>query len=176
MSRRAVFLDRDGTVIEDVGYPRDPDLVRFLPGAVDALRTLAGEGFALVLISNQSGIGRGLISPAQAAAVHDRVVAGLAEQGITLDAVRYCPHGPQDGCACRKPQPGMLLDAASELDIDLARSFSVGDKPSDTEAGRRAGTRTIQLLGAHPAGPDADVLARSWAEILDAVLRARTQA
>ena len=147
MRRPAVFLDRDGTLIVDVGYPRDPARVEILPGAVEALRDLARE-HALVVISNQSGIARGKITPEEAAAVHDRFVAVFAAEGVTFDGVYYCPHGPDEGCRCRKPAPGMLLDAARDLDLDLARSYVIGDKPSDLEAGIAAGCRPGILFSA----------------------------
>jgi D-glycero-D-manno-heptose 1,7-bisphosphate phosphatase len=156
--RPAVFLDRDGTLIVDVGYPRDPDEVRFLDGALDALRALRAAGFLLVVISNQSGIGRGVITPAEADSVHARFSQGLAEAGITLDGAKYCPHSPDEGCDCRKPKPGMLLEAADELGIDLSASFMVGDKAADVEAGQRAGTEAFQFVPG------------SWPEVLEAIL------
>jgi D-glycero-D-manno-heptose 1,7-bisphosphate phosphatase len=168
--RPAVFLDRDGTVIEDVGYPRDPDSVRLLPGAPQTLAALHDAGLALVVVSNQSGVGRGIIAPAQAEAVHARFVALLADAGVQIDAVRYCPHAPDEGCACRKPSPEMLLDAARELGIDRSRSTMIGDRASDLQAGRRAGTRTILLANdpghaAAAAAAAADQVARDWSEI-----------
>jgi histidinol-phosphate phosphatase family protein len=144
--RPAVFLDRDGTVMEDVGYPRDPDAVRLLPGAAAALRELHEAGFALVIVSNQSGLARGIITAEQARAVHERFVALLAAEAVAIDAYRYCPHGPDAGCACRKPAPGMLLDAARELGVDLTRSVMIGDRASDLEAGRAAGCPTTILI------------------------------
>ena len=137
-TRPALFLDRDGTLIVDTGYPRNPALVEPLPGAIDALRDLQ-RSYALVIISNQSGIARGKITPAEAAAVHARVVELFTAAGVTFAGSYYCPHGPDDGCRCRKPAPGMLLDAARELDLDLAASVMIGDKPSDVEAGQAAG-------------------------------------
>jgi D-glycero-D-manno-heptose 1,7-bisphosphate phosphatase len=165
--RPAVFLDRDGTVIEDVGYPRDPETVRLLPGAAHTLATLREAGVALVIVSNQSGVGRGIIAPAQAEAVHARFVALLAAEGVQIDAVRYCPHAPEEGCACRKPSPEMLLDAARELGIDRSRSTMIGDRSSDLEAGRRAGTATILLTAdpGRPAAAEADQVARDWSEV-----------
>ena len=135
---RALFLDRDGTLIVDVGYPRDPALVEALPGALDVLRELQ-QRFKLIIISNQSGIGRGLITEAEAAAVHARVVEQFAAEGVTFTAAYYCPHAPDAGCRCRKPAPGLLEDAAREHGVDLATSIMIGDKPSDVEAGRAAG-------------------------------------
>jgi len=148
--RRALFVDRDGTLIVDVGYPRDPALVEPLPGAIDALRAL-GDRFAPVIVSNQSGLGRGLITDAEARAVHDRVIDVFARAGVGFAGAYYCPHAPDAGCPCRKPAPGLLLDAARELDLDLARSVMLGDKLSDILAGRTAGCgHTIRL------GPDVD--------------------
>jgi D-glycero-D-manno-heptose 1,7-bisphosphate phosphatase len=164
-TRSAVFADRDGTVIEDPGYLSDPAGVKLLPGAADALRALRDLGFRLVVVSNQSGIGRRLISDDEARAVHDRFMAELERHGVRLDDVRYCPHAPHEGCACRKPLPGLLVEAAEKLGVELSRSFMVGDKPSDVEAGRRAGCTTVLLggNGSHDATPD--YLARDWAEV-----------
>jgi D-glycero-D-manno-heptose 1,7-bisphosphate phosphatase len=170
--RRAVFLDRDGTLIEDVGYLSDPDAVEFVDGAIEGLRALRDQGFALVLVSNQSGIARGLISKEQAEAVHERFAAALTAAGIALDATCYCPHGPDEGCACRKPLPGLIRDAAAALDLDLERSFMVGDNDVDVEAGRRAGCKTIQLGG----GNDADFEARTWSDVVQFVRNSETAA
>ncbi len=106
--RPAVFLDRDGTLVEDVGYPRDPQQLRPLPGAVRALAELRRHGFALVVVSNQSGVGRGILTREQAGRVHQRLVEILAEQGVALDGAYYCYHAPDEGCACRKPSPHLL--------------------------------------------------------------------
>jgi histidinol-phosphate phosphatase family protein len=164
----AVFLDRDGTLIEDLGYPREPERIRLLDGVGAGLRTLRDAGFALVVISNQSGIGRGIIDPAEATAVHDRFITLLGAEQVQLDAAYYCPHAPSDGCDCRKPEPTMLLRAAADLDISLADSFMVGDKLSDAQAGRRAGCRTIVLGDDGDADDDAvDATAPGW----DAVVR-----
>jgi D-glycero-D-manno-heptose 1,7-bisphosphate phosphatase len=172
-SRRAVFLDRDGTLIEDVGYLSDPDTVEFIEGAIEGLRALGGLGFALVLVSNQSGIARGLISGEQADAVHERFVSALADKGVELDDVRYCPHGPDEGCPCRKPLPGLILDATAALGIDLERSFVVGDKDADVEAGRRAGCRTIQF---GRGGGGADFTASTWSDVVEFVRRSTVAA
>ncbi len=144
--RAAVFLDRDGTIIEDEGYLADASKVRFVPGALAALRAFRERGFLVVVISNQSGLPRGLITPAQHAEVDARVKAMLAAEGVPLDGSYYCAHLAGDGCTCRKPEPGMLIEAARELDIELSRSFMVGDKLSDVAAGRAAGCMTA-LLG-----------------------------
>ncbi len=146
MSGRALFLDRDGTLIVDTGYPRDPSVVELIPGAIEALRDLERD-WALVIVSNQSGIGRGLITPAEAAAVDARVRELFGAGGIEFAGVYHCPHAPEDHCACRKPKPGMLEQAARELDLDLAASVIVGDKPSDVEAGAAVGARGIRFEG-----------------------------
>jgi D-glycero-D-manno-heptose 1,7-bisphosphate phosphatase len=145
MSRRALFVDRDGTLITDAGYPRDPALVEPLPGAAEALRELQGR-FALVIISNQSGIGRGLITEPEARAVHDRVIDVFARAGVGFAGAYYCPHAPGAGCPCRKPAPG----------LDLAGSIMLGDKASDAIAGRAAGLGHTIRFGPDVDGPDVD--------------------
>ena len=147
VSPGAVFLDRDGTVIEDVGYLCAPEQVHFKRGAAAALRRMSGAGWPLVVVSNQSGVGRGLISRQQADAVHDRFIGVLAEERIFLAGVYYCFHLPKDGCDCRKPAPGMLTRAASELGLDLPASVLIGDKTSDMEAGVACGCRCILVGG-----------------------------
>lgn len=167
-----MFLDRDGTVIEDLGYPREPERVRLLDGAAAGLRALRDAGFALIVVSNQSGIGRGIIDPAEARAVHERFVAELEAEQIELEAAWYCPHAPSEQCDCRKPEPAMLLRAAERLDVVLADSFMVGDKLSDAQAGRRAGCRTI-VLGADGAlAGDAavDETAPDWRAVVAIIL------
>jgi D-glycero-D-manno-heptose 1,7-bisphosphate phosphatase len=162
---RALFVDRDGTLIADTGYPRDPALVELLPGATDALRELQAH-FALVIVSNQSGIGRGLVSEAEARAVHDRVIDMFARVGVAFVGAYYCPHAPGDGCLCRKPAPGLLLDAARELDLDLARSIMLGDKPSDVAAGQAAGCGHTIRFGPDADGADGSLRCDDWPAIL----------
>ena len=166
--RVAVFLDRDGTLIEDVGYPRDPDRVRLLPGAADALREFGRLGFLLVLVSNQSGVGRGLIAPEEAAAVAAHFEERLRDHGVRLHGTYTCYHAPAEGCPCRKLAPGLLLRASAEMGIDLGRSFMVGDKSTDVEAGRRAGCSRVLLSPSREgdAGIPADFQARHWGEAL----------
>ncbi len=142
---QAVFLDRDGTIIEDTGYLRDPRSVRFLPGAPEALTQFQRAGYLLVIISNQSGIGRGWITENQYEQVQRRLLEKLAQQKVFLAGNYYCPHSPEANCACRKPRPDLLRQAACDLSIDLRRSWMIGDKPSDIEAGAVAGCRTIWL-------------------------------
>ena len=169
---RALFLDRDGTLIEDVPYLSDPDGVRLLPGVAASLRALKRHGFDLVLTSNQSGIGRGLISDAAAKAVHRRFVELLASEDVELDGVFYCPHSPADGCDCRKPNPGLILAAAAALNLRLADSFMIGNAWSDVEAGVRAGCRTVYLGDGDPGGTAPDARAASLADAVPFLLAA----
>jgi D-glycero-D-manno-heptose 1,7-bisphosphate phosphatase len=169
----AVFLDRDGTLIEDVGFPRDPQQVRLVDGAAAALRLLATANMRLVVVSNQSGIGRGLITVDEARSVHERFIGLIAGEGIVLDGTKYCPHPPEAGCDCRKPSPGMLLEAAEDLRLDLGRSFMIGDKVSDVEAGERAGCTTVLLgsgtiNGESTRGPD--FFASGWSAAVRPIL------
>jgi D-glycero-D-manno-heptose 1,7-bisphosphate phosphatase len=146
MSRRALFLDRDGTLIVDQRYPRDPELVQLLPGVAEVLREMQRH-WLLVIVSNQSGIARGIISAEEATAVHDRMVAMFAAEGVAFAGVYYCPHMPGISCDCRKPSPGMLHTASRELGIDLKQSVMIGDKASDVEAGRFAGLPHLIRIG-----------------------------
>jgi histidinol-phosphate phosphatase family protein len=145
VSHRAVFLDRDGVLMYDLGYVSSPDRVTLLPDVPAVLQQFRNQGFRLVVITNQSGIGRGLFTHAQAAGVADRFTELLAEQSASVDATYVCPHSPDDACDCRKPKPGMLLRAARELDLDLSRSFMIGDRVSDCEAAEAAGCQPILL-------------------------------
>lgn len=162
MKNRAVFLDRDGTIIEDCGYVREPAQVRLLPGAADAIRRLAKAGHRIVIVSNQSGVARGLFDESTMRAVHQRVKDLLDAEGVPLDGAYYCPYlsgseaiveSYRRDSDLRKPRPGMLLQAARELDIDLARSWMIGDSPCDVNAGRSAGCQTV-LLGATDTADD----------------------
>jgi histidinol-phosphate phosphatase family protein len=127
----------------DVKYCDNPDLVQLLPGAAEGLRSLKSAGFRIVIVTNQSGIGRGYFDVKTLEKVHDRLRSELRKNGADYDAIYYCPHKPEDDCDCRKPKPGLFLKAASELNIDLASSYTLGDRKLDVEAGRAAGTRTI---------------------------------
>jgi histidinol-phosphate phosphatase family protein len=127
----------------DVKYCDNPDLVQLLPGAAEGLRSLKRAGFRIVIVTNQSGIGRGYFDVQTLEKIHDRLRSELRKKGADYDAIYYCPHTPEDDCNCRKPKPGLFLKAASELNIDLALSYTLGDRNLDVEAGRAAGTRTI---------------------------------
>ena len=138
---RAVFFDRDGTLMEEAHYCGDPAKVRVYPGVAEALRRLKRAGFGVFVISNQSGIGRGIITGEQYRAVQAEFLRQIGS-GLVDDSY-YCPDAPGVPSSCRKPEPGMVLRAAAEHGIHLAASFFVGDREADVECGRRAGTRTI---------------------------------
>ena len=143
----AVFVDRDGTVVDEIGYQSDPDRIRVIPGAAGAISKLNKLGIPVVVISNQAGVARGLFTPGDLDRVHDRFVELLSAEGAFVDAAYYCPHHPEFDvdCDCRKPKPGLLLKASEELGIELGRSFMVGDRLIDVQAGRAAGTSTVFL-------------------------------
>ena len=139
----AVFLDRDGTIMEDTDYCSHPKDVRILPGVLEGLRRLKSRGFKLIIITNQSGIGRGLFTVDQYRAVESDVQRQLGE-GV-IDATYYCPDAPGQHSTCRKPAPGMVVQATRDHSIDLSRSFLVGDKEIDVECAHNAGLRAIRV-------------------------------
>ena len=146
----AVFLDRDGTLIREEHYLSRPEQVSLLPGAAAAVRTLNEAGMPVVVVTNQAGVARGIFPESRIAEVHARLADLLAVEGARVDAFYHCPHHPSANidayrcdCECRKPRPGLLRTAARELGLDLSRSWMVGDKRSDLEAGAAAGCRTV---------------------------------
>ncbi|MGA2618507.1 MAG: HAD-IIIA family hydrolase [Thermoguttaceae bacterium] len=144
LQRPAAFLDRDGVIIENrPDYVKCWEEVRFLPGALAALRRLAASHLAVVIVSNQASIGRGLLAAAAAWEIHRRLVAEIERHGGRIDASYFCPHRPESGCDCRKPAAGMLHQAAAELDLDVRHSWMVGDALSDLQAARAAGARAV---------------------------------
>jgi D-glycero-D-manno-heptose 1,7-bisphosphate phosphatase len=152
MNRKAVFLDKDGTLVEDVPYNIDPSLIRLAPGAVEGLARMHQAGYLLMVVSNQSGVARGYFPESALGAVVQRLQELFDECDVPLAGFYYCPHHPHGSvaqfatrCGCRKPAPGMLLRAAQQHQIDLNRSWLVGDILDDIEAGRRAGCRTVLL-------------------------------
>jgi len=147
---KAVFLDRDGTIVEDVGYMNNPRQIQFIPGSIDAIKKLNEAGYKVVVITNQAGIARGLITEDMLQTIDKTLHKWILNGGAHLDGIYYCPHHPEHGvhpykqdCECRKPHPGLIKRAHRDLDIDLSQSFMVGDKATDIQAGRRAGTKTI---------------------------------
>jgi D-glycero-D-manno-heptose 1,7-bisphosphate phosphatase len=143
----AIFFDRDGVIIDNVpDYVRSWADVKFIPGALSALAVLAGSPYKIVMVTNQAVVGRKFLSLEQAWEINDRIVAEIERAGGRVDGVYICPHAPDENCACRKPRPGMILQAATELDIDLGQSFLIGDALSDLEAGVRAGVAQNLLV------------------------------
>jgi D-glycero-D-manno-heptose 1,7-bisphosphate phosphatase len=150
MTRRAVFLDRDGTLIEEAGYLDRLERLVFFPYSVDAVRVLNRGGFAVAVISNQSGVARGIVREAFVGEAHRHIAARMEAGGARIDGFYYCPHYREGAiaeyvrdCECRKPQPGMLRRAAADLDLDLARSIVVGDRWDDIAAGHAVGARGV---------------------------------
>lgn len=153
MKRAGVFLDRDGTINEEVDFLRTPDELHLIPGAGRAVQRLNGLGLVTCVISNQSGVARGYLSEADLIPIHARLQAELGKEHARVDRIYYCPHHPLEGlapynidCECRKPKPGMLLNGAREFGIDLTSSFVVGDRVGDIQAGRSVGAATILVL------------------------------
>jgi histidinol-phosphate phosphatase family protein len=178
MSRPAVFFDRDGTLMRDVDFASRPEQVELLPGAAEAVRRVTDAGMLAVLVTNQSGIGRGLISPDEFERVHARLVELLAEEGAHLDGAYHCPHAPEDGCDCRKPGTGLFVRAAREHDIDLTASWCIGDRWRDVAPAQVLGaTGLLVPSDATPAedlerAREADLLAHS---LTDAVRRVQRE-
>lgn len=156
MKRPGLFVDRDGTINEEVDFLTNPDHLHILPGSVDALRAAMQMGFRIVVTTNQSGVARGLLTEQRLLDIHASLRHMLASNGVTLDAIYYCPHHPDFGeppyrldCDCRKPKPGMILQAARDLDIDLSRSFVVGDRMIDIQAGNALAIPSILVLSGY---------------------------
>lgn len=161
MSKPALFLDRDGTLVHPRHYPTSPDELVIFEGVPELLRLFQSRGWSIIVITNQSGVARGYLSEGELTYMHCCLAADLGRRGVALAAIYYCPHHPEGAvepfgveCACRKPRPGMLLTAAAEHGIDLARSWFVGDILDDVEAGHRAGCRAA-LVDLGTEGPPA---------------------
>ncbi len=143
--KRLALIDRDGTIIVDKVYLRDPDGIEFAPSAIEGLRLLRDAGFALVLITNQSGIARGYFDAATLRRIHDRLESMLAAEGLRLEAIYFCPHGPDDGCDCRKPAPGMITTAMRDLGFRPEEAVVIGDSDADMGAAAAAGVRGVRV-------------------------------
>jgi D-glycero-D-manno-heptose 1,7-bisphosphate phosphatase len=142
-----VFVDRDGTLIRDTGYVSSPAEVELLPGAAEAVRLLNAAGVPVIVVTNQSGIGRGYFDMSTYRAVQERFLSLLAEAGARIDATYVCPHSPEDGCPCRKPGLGLYLSAASELGVETAGGLYVGDSPRDVLPARELGGVGMLVVG-----------------------------
>ena len=161
MSIPAVFLDRDGTLIKEVGYLNRLDRVEFFPWTIDAIRVLNRAGFRVIVVTNQAGVARGYFDEALVQATHGFIDERVRAGGAAIDAYYYCPHHPEasvaayrDACDCRKPLPGMIRRAERELGIDAARSFVVGDRWMDVEFGHAAGARAILVRSGYGTGEE----------------------
>jgi len=146
---RAVFLDRDGTINEEVIYLNSAEQFRLLPGAGEAIRLLNQKGWLVIVITNQSALARGYFTAEDLALVHQKMKAALDGEGAQINAIYVCPHQPEDGCLCRKPGTALFEQAAREFDIDLSKSYAIGDKMTDLVPGARLGCRTVLLLTGH---------------------------
>jgi D-glycero-D-manno-heptose 1,7-bisphosphate phosphatase len=158
-SRPAVFIDRDGTLTEEVGYVNHPKRLRLLPRSAEAIRRLNAAGVPAVVVTNQAGIARGYFSEDVLRAVNAEMIVQLTAAGARLDGIYVCSHHPTEGaapyrmlCDCRKPKPGLLLRAAADLDLDLRHSVIVGDRPSDLEVAPKVGARSILVLTGYGLG------------------------
>ena len=167
-ARRAVFIDRDGTISEEVGYVKHVSRYRVFPFAAEAVRALHDAGWLAVLVTNQAGVARGYFAEDLIGQVHGTLAAELEKGGARLDAVYYCPHHPTVGeppyrldCDCRKPRPGLIRRAAEDLYVDLARSWMVGDRYSDVELARNAGVRAAFVLTGYGRG-ELEYQSRDW--------------
>jgi D-glycero-D-manno-heptose 1,7-bisphosphate phosphatase len=159
MKQRAVFMDRDGTISEEVGYVNHPTRYKVFAYSPQAVRLLNNKGWLAVLVTNQAGVARGYFTEDMISAVHDSLKAELEREGGRLDAIYYCAHHPSVGeppyrfdCDCRKPKPGLIQRAASELDIDISNSWMIGDRYSDIELARNAGVRSAFVLSGYGRG------------------------
>jgi D-glycero-D-manno-heptose 1,7-bisphosphate phosphatase len=156
--KRAVFLDRDGTLNVDVGYPRDYGQIKLYPQGVEAVRRINRAGLLALVVTNQSGVGRGLLTEPELWTLHARISESLAARGARIDGWYYCPHYPEStqaafrkDCDCRKPRPGMGLQAARDFGLDLAGSYMIGDKVEDIEFGRAIGATSVLVLTGYGA-------------------------
>lgn len=155
----AVFLDRDGTLIREVGHLHRRDQVEILPRVAEAIRLLRARGFCVVVVTNQSAVARGLLTEIELGMIHEELNARLAQAGARLDGLYYCPHHPTEGkgayrceCDCRKPNTGMIVKAAADLGLDPSRSYVVGDQASDMELADRVGAKGVRIAAHHVEG------------------------
>jgi D-glycero-D-manno-heptose 1,7-bisphosphate phosphatase len=169
MTNRCVFLDRDGTINEEVNYLSHPEQLRLIDDAAEAIRLLNNAGFKVVVVTNQAGVARGYFSESTVDEIHQALKKNLREKEAQIDAIYYCPHHPVAGvgvykidCNCRKPKPGLLETAANELNLDLRQSFVVGDKISDLEAGKAVGCQNILVRTGYGRESEKEVSGYHW--------------
>ena len=171
MSIKTIFLDRDGVINHEVGYLHKVEDFRFIEGVFEACRHFQSLGFQIVVVTNQSGIGRGYYGEAEFHQVTDWMLKQFKDQNIDILDVFFCPHGPEDGCGCRKPKPGMLLQAKEKHDIDMSQSWMIGDKEADVIAANAAGINHTILV---KSGHDIDEANSNAEYILDSIKQAQT--
>jgi histidinol-phosphate phosphatase family protein len=147
MKQRVIFLDRDGVINRRLegDYVKSYEEFEFLPGVVDAIRKINTKGFKVIIITNQSGIGRGIMTEKDLYKVHEQMLAELKKYNASIDAIYFCPHSPDEGCECRKPKDGLFKQALKDFDIDMSNSWMIGDELKDIEAGKKAGCKTYLL-------------------------------
>jgi D-glycero-D-manno-heptose 1,7-bisphosphate phosphatase len=151
MAAKAVFLDRDGVINDHVRYVNTPEDLILFPDAGRAIKKLKDAGFKVFVVTNQGGVGLGYMKEESLHAIHEKMKRELEKDGAILDDIAYCAHKPHARCACRKPEPKLILDLASKYDIDLSRSYMVGDRDTDILAGQKAGTKTVFIGAPYPA-------------------------
>lgn len=177
--KKATFLDRDGVINKkrpEGEYVTAWQEFEFLPGVGEAIALLANAGFEVIIISNQRCVAKGLLTSTELQSIHEKMCRELALQGAAITDGYYCPHDLQPACNCRKPAPGMLLQAAEEHGIDLANSWMIGDSEIDIEAGKAAGCRTARIFNAELATTGADITAGSLLQAVQQILQAHTVA
>ena len=169
----AFFLDRDDTLMVNCPYLCEPSRVALFPGATEGLRAFRNAGYRLIVVSNQSGLGRGYFTREQLSAVTNRLVELLAAGGVSLDAIYYCPHTPDENCNCRKPRTGLIEAACRDFAIDLAKSWMIGDKAADLELAQNSRLHAAQFLPKEdsPLLPGAEFAVRSLAELSKLILK-----
>jgi histidinol-phosphate phosphatase family protein len=150
MKRKCVFLDRDGTIAFDVPYCSRTEDFHLIPGAAEAIRTLNQHGFLVVLVTNQSGISRGYFTESTLIEIHQKMEQLLSDSGARIDAIYFCPHHPEDGCKCRKPNIGMIDQAMKDFALELSGSYVIGDAPSDIELAHAIGCKSVLIRDAPP--------------------------
>jgi D,D-heptose 1,7-bisphosphate phosphatase len=161
---KAVFLDRDGTMAEDVHYCSRSDDFKLFPSTGQAIKQFKDMGFVVIVITNQSGIARGYFTEDTLAEIHSKMMRELAQDGVQLDAIYYCPHHPDANCECRKPKPKLILRAAKDFDLDLACSYMIGDLQSDIALGKAAGCKTLLISKQESEAP------KDWIDQPDAIV------
>ncbi len=145
LKMKAVFLDRDGTIIKNIPYLNDPNKIEFLPGVIEGLKTLVNNGFNLFIVTNQSGVSRGFIKIEELEKIHERIKKILKDEGVEIKEIVYCPHHPDDNCNCRKPKTGMIKRIFKKYRINLKNSYLIGDKDEDIILAKNLGIKAVSI-------------------------------